>query len=405
MKKFLAMVLALAMMLTMVASCAMAEEVSLRVWVGDNADIDWINTVIANFQAANPDKTYKIEVGVQTEGDCSKVVLTDPTAAADVFTFADDQFNSLYNAGALQQVVIDPEAVIAANTPGSVTAATGADGNLYAYPATADNGYFMFYNKEYFTEEDVQTLDGMMAKAAEAGKKVGFPMSNAWYFYSFFKGAGLDMTVSEDGVTNTCNWNATDTPITGVQVVEALLAVTSNPGFMEADSDPFVAGVKDGTIIAGVSGTWNANTAAEVWGDNYAATKLPTFTVNGEQVQMSSFAGFKLVGVNSYSENVGDAMDFAAFMTNEESQTLRFEMRSQGPSNINAAASDAVQANPAIAALAAQSAYADVQRVGQAYWDAAAALGKIIVNGNPDNIELQTLLDNCVAGITAVGLQ
>ena len=405
MKKFLAMVLALAMMLTMVASCAMAEEVSLRVWVGDNADIDWINTVIANFQAANPDKTYKIEVGVQTEGDCSKVVLTDPTAAADVFTFADDQFNSLYNAGALQQVVIDPEAVIAANTPGSVAAATGADGNLYAYPATADNGYFMFYNKEYFTEEDVQTLDGMMAKAAEAGKKVGFPMSNAWYFYSFFKGAGLDMTVSEDGVTNTCNWNATDTPITGVQVVEALLAVTSNPGFMEADSDPFVAGVKDGTIIAGVSGTWKANTAAEVWGYNYAATKLPTFTVNGEQVQMSSFAGFKLVGVNSYSENVGDAMDFAAFMTNEESQALRFEMRSQGPSNINAAASDAVQANPAIAALAAQSAYADVQRVGQAYWDAAAALGKIIVNGNPDNIELQTLLDNCVAGITAVGLQ
>ena len=405
MKKFLAMVLALAMMLTMVASCAMAEEVSLRVWVGDNNDIEWINTVIANFQAANPDKTYKIEVGVQTEGDCSKVVLTDPTAAADVFTFADDQFNSLYNAGALQQVVIDPEAVIAANTPESVAAATGVDGNLYAYPATADNGYFMFYNKEYFTEEDVQTLDGMMAKAAEAGKKVGFPMSDAWYFYSFFKGAGLEMTVSEDGVTNICNWNATDTPITGVQVVEALLAVTSNPGFMEADSDPFVAGVKDGTIIAGVSGTWNANTAAEVWGDNYAATKLPTFTVNGEQVQMSSFAGFKLVGVNSYSENVGDAMDFAAFMTNEESQALRFEMRSQGPSNINAAASDAVQANPAIAALAAQSAYADVQRVGQAYWDAAAALGKIIVNGNPDNIELQTLLDNCVAGITAVGLQ
>ncbi|MGN1021515.1 MAG: extracellular solute-binding protein [Aristaeellaceae bacterium] len=405
MKKFLAMVLALAMMLTMVASCATAEEVSLRVWVGANEDIEWINTVIANFQAANPDTTYNIEVGVQTEGDCSKVVLTDPTAAADVFTFADDQFNSLYNAVALQQVVIDPEAVIAANTPGSVAAATGADGELYAYPATADNGYFMFYNKEYFSEEDVQTLDRMLDVAAAAGKKVGFPMSNAWYFYSFFKGAGLTMTVSEDGVTNICNWNATDTPITGVQVVEALLAVAANPGFMEADSDPFVAGVKDGTIIAGVSGTWNANVAAEAWGDNYAAAKLPTFTVNGEQVQMSSFAGFKLVGVNSYSENVGDAMDFAAFMTNEESQTLRFEMRSQGPSNINAAASEAVQANPAIAALAAQSAYADVQRVGQAYWDAAAALGKIIVNGNPDNIELQTLLDNCVAGITAVGLQ
>ena len=70
------------------------------------------------------------------------------------------------------------------------------------------------------------------------------------------------MHVTEDGVTNTCNWNATDTEITGVQVMEALLAITSNPGFREANSDPFVAGVKDGSIIAGVSGTWNATVAA-----------------------------------------------------------------------------------------------------------------------------------------------
>lgn len=405
MKKILAMVLALAMMLTMFASCAVAEEVSLRVWVGDNADMEWINTVIANFKAAYPENTYNIEVGIQGEGDCSKVVLNDVTAAADVFTFADDQFNSLYNAGALQQVVIDPETVIANNVAGSVAAATGIDGQLYAYPATADNGYFMFYNKEYFTEEDVQTLDGMLEKAAAAGKKVGFPMSNAWYFYSWFKGAGLDMHVTDDGVTNTCNWNATDTAITGVQVLEALLKITAHPGFVEADSDPFVAGVKDGSIIAGVSGTWNANVAAETWGENYAATKLPTYTVADQQVQMASFAGYKLVGVNAYSENVGYAMDFAAFMTNEQSQVLRFEMRSQGPSNINAAASESVQSAPAIAALAAQAAYADVQRVGGKYWDAAAALGKILVNGNPDNIDLQTLLDNCVAGITAAAME
>lgn len=170
-------------------------------------------------------------------------------------------------------MVENAEEIIANNTPESVAAATGSDGMLYAYPATADNGYFMFYNKEYFTEEDVQTLDAMLAKAAEAGKYVGFPMSNGWYFYSWFKGAGLEMKVNEDGVTNSCNWNATDTPITGVQVLEALLEIAANPGFKEADSDPFVAGVKDGSIIAGVSGTWNANVAAETWGDNYAATQ------------------------------------------------------------------------------------------------------------------------------------
>lgn len=406
MKKLLAMVLAAVMALSL-CSCATAEEtVSLRVWVGDNLDLAWINGVIENFKAAHPDKNYDISVDIQTEGDCSKRVLNDVEAAADVFTFADDQFNSLMNAQALQQVMLDVDDIIAANggaEAGAVIASTGSDGNLYAYPATADNGYFMFYNKEYFTEEDVQTLDTMLAKAAEAGKYVGFPMSNAWYLYSFFAGAGLEMHVTDDGVTNTCNWNATDTPITGVQVVEALLAITSNPGFREADSDPFVAGIKDGSIIAGVSGTWNATAAQEAWGDSYAACKLPTYTVAGQQVQMSSFAGFKLVGVNPYSANVGDAMMFAEYMTNEESQVSRFAIRGQGPSNINAAASEEVQAAPAIAALAAQSAYSTVQRVGNKFWDPAAALGKILVNGNPDGIELQTLLDNAVAGITAAG--
>lgn len=404
MKKILSLVLALCMVLSL-CSCALAEDVTLTVWVGDNQDIEWINGVIDNFKAAYPDNNYTINVGVQNEGDCSKTVLNDPTAAADVFTFADDQFNSLLNGGALQQVLDGADDIIANNTPESIAAATGEDGNLYAYPATADNGYFMFYNKEYFTEDDVKSFNTMLDKAAAAGKYVGFPMSNAWYFYSWFKGAGLDMHVNEDGVTNSCNWNATDTPITGVQVVEALLAITSNPGFKEADSDPFVAGVKDGSIIAGVSGTWNANVAAKAWGDNYAATKLPTYTVAGQEVQMASFSGFKLVGVNPYSENLGAAMDFAAFMTNEESQVSRFAMRRQGPSNTKALASEVVQAEPAIAAIVAQAPYADVQRVGSKFWDTAAALGKIIVNGNPDGTDLQTLLDNCVAGITAAADQ
>ncbi len=404
MKKILSLVLALCMVLSL-CSCALAEDVTLTVWVGDNQDIEWINGVIDNFKAAYPDNNYTINVGVQNEGDCSKTVLNDPTAAADVFTFADDQFNSLLNGGALQQVLDGADDIIANNTPESIAAATGDDGNLYAYPATADNGYFMFYNKEYFTEDDVKSFNTMLDKAAAAGKYVGFPMSNAWYFYSWFKGAGLEMRVNEDGVTNSCNWNATDTPITGVQVMEALLAIASNPGFKEADSDPFVAGVKDGSIIAGVSGTWNANVAAEAWGDNYAATKLPTYTVAGQEVQMASFSGFKLVGVNPYSENLGAAMDFAAFMTNEESQVSRFAMRRQGPSNTKALASEVVQAEPAIAAIVAQAPYADVQRVGSKFWDTAAALGKIIVNGNPDGTDLQTLLDNCVAGITAAADQ
>ena len=407
MKKFLAMVLALSLALTMIGTCALAEDVALKVWVGDNADIEWINGVIDAYKAAHADNNYTIDVNIVSEVDCKSTVLADPEAAADVFTFADDQFNDLYAAGALQQVMIDAEEIAAANggADSTVVQAASKDGVLYAYPATASNGYFMFYNKEYFTEEDVQSLDKMMEIAAAAGKKVGFPVSNGWYVYSFFQGAGLEMHINEDGITNSCNWNATDTAITGVQVAQAILDICANPGFTNADSDPFVTGVKDGSIIAGVSGTWNANVAAEAWGENYAACKLPTYTVAGQQVQMGSFAGFKLVGVNPFSENVGEAMMFAEFMTNYENQMGRFEARSEGPSNVEAAASDVVKSNPAISALAAQAAFADVQRVADNYWANAETLGKILVNGNPDGTDLQTLLDNAVTGITAAPIQ
>ena len=373
----------------------------LRVWVGDHADVAWMEQVVQDFNAANPNQNVEIQIGVQNEGDAAKVILADIESAADVFTFADDQLNTLLTAGALMPVIEDTETVKSRNLPRSIEAATGPDGRLFAYPATADNGYFMFYNSAYITPEDAATLESLLNRASENGKKVAFPMANAWYLYSFFRGAGLDMTLSDDGVTNRCNWNAVDTPITGVQVLTSLLEIAAHPGFAEADSDAFIAGIKDGSIIAGVSGTWNAAVAAQIWGDHYAAAKLPTYHVAGQDVQMASFSGFKLVGVNAYSPNAGSAMDLADFMTAFDAQVNRFAMRRQGPSNINALASAEVQQEPAIAALNAQAPYADVQRVGSKYWDAAATLGKIIVNGNPEGIELQTLLDHCVAGITA----
>lgn len=401
MKRFWAMMICLLALGGCTRRTAEDGSISLRVWVGDNADIPWMEQVIRDFRAAHPDRQLDIQIGVQNEGDVAKVILADVQSAADVFTFADDQMGSLLNAGALMPILEGAEDVRNTNTPASANAATGPDGQLYAYPATADNGYFMFYNSAFITPGDATTLESILDRAAENGKKVAIPLANAWYLYSFFAGAGLEMHLTEDGVTNTCSWNATDTPITGVQVLSSLLEIAAHPGFVEADSDAFVAGLKDGSIVAGISGTWNAAVAAQVWGDHYAAAKLPTFRTAGQDVQMASFSGFKLVGVNAYSEHAGDAMDLAAFMTAYDAQMDRFAMRRQGPSNVAALASPEVQAEPAIAAIVAQSPHADVQRVGVKYWDAAAALGKIIITGNPENIPLQTLLDNCVAGVTA----
>ena len=285
--------------------------------------------------------------------------------------------------------------VAAENVASSVESAT-LDGKLYAYPMTADNGYFMFYDASVFSEEDVQTLDGMIAAAKKAGKKIAIEASNAWYFYSFFKGAGYELTMNEDG-SNTCTWNgdgATD-------VAQAIIDLYKTGVVVNLNDAATVTGIKDGTVAAAVNGTWNAKTASKTWKKNYAACKLPTFTVAGEQVQMASFSGCKLVGVNPRSKFVGWSMLLAEYLTSYDAQVQRFQERELGPANRKAAESEEVQSNKAIAALAAQAEFASPQRVGNNFWSPVETLGKKLADGNPKGEDLQKLLDNAVAGITA----
>ena len=77
-------------------------------------------------------------------------------------------------------------------------------------------------------------------------------------------------------------------------------------------------GVQDGTVVAGVSGVWNASEIKKVWGNDYGAVKLPTYTCAGQQIQMASFTGYKMMGVNAYSKHKDWALKLADWFTNEE---------------------------------------------------------------------------------------
>ena len=343
-----------------------------------------------------------IEIGAQSEQNVAGVVLSDVTAAADVFYGPDDRVADLAHAGALQPVQ-NPDDIAAANggyEAGSIKAAT-ADGTLYAYPAMGGNGYFLYYNKDYITAEQADSWAGLLEAANAAGKQVTMQLNNAWYLYGFFSGAGLTCSVAEDGASTLCDWNDAG----GVAVAQALIDLAADGGFVSLDDAAFVTGVQEGTIIAGVNGSWNAATIEAAWGDAYACAKLPTYTLSGQETQMGSFDGFKVVCVNPYSENVGWAMRLAEWLTNEENQIYLYEATggSAVPSNVNAAASDAVQANPVVAALATQSQYATAQSlsVGGNFWEPGNTLGQILAQGNPDGKDLQDLLDEAVAGIEA----
>ena len=395
MKKFLSMLLAVAMLLT-VCAFSVAETTGfdgeIKVWVADAA-VEFTKAQIDAFKAANAEyANMTVTVEPMGEGDAATAMITDVESGADIYGFAQDQLSRLVAAGALEEVAPDNVPLVTAeNDAGSVAAATLGD-VMYAYPLTSDNGYFLYYDKSVFTEDDLKTLDGILAAANAAGKKVHMDVSNGWYLASFFLGNGCTLTI-EDG-KQVMDFNNEK----GLAAAEAIREFCNDPAFVTGDDSVLSGGIGD-SIACGVSGTWVSTAIQEKLGENYGCCKLPTFTCAGKQVQMGSFLGCKIYGVNSQTAYPVDAMELAEFLTSEQSQLERYEELNYGPSNVNALASDAVSSNLALRALGEQSNYAVTQLVLGGFWVPAEAFGAELEAHT--TADLQTLLDQLVEQATA----
>ena len=389
------------------------DAVGIRVW-GAEDDQALLSELIAGFEAQYPDVDFDIQLGVESESTAKDTILTDVEAAADVFAFASDQIYDLVNAGALADLQNYEEAferypgrtldeIKAANSESSVAAATVND-TFYAFPMAGDNSYFLYYDSSVISEEDARSWDTILEAAQTAGKKAGMVFSSGWYNAAFFYGAGFMTDLNPDGTT-AMDWNGTSPEgYTGVQVVQSMLDIAGHPAFMSIADGDTANQIASGNLCAIVSGSWDAQAAQTAFGDGYAAARLPDFTIDGTSVPMKSAFGYKFIGVNEYSENIGWAVLLAEYLTNEESQIRRFEARQIGPTNLRAVATDEVQANYAIAAVIAQSEYSVIQKAGGKYWDPVQSFGEIIAQGALDRNDpaaIQTSLDALVEGVTA----
>ena len=363
--------------------------VNIDLWCSETEEYQTVMKKLCDdFEAQYPDVDFNITLGAVSEADMKDRVLEDVEAAADVFVFPDDQLEALVKAGALNEVAAQYTFDMNdTDTPATVEAGQ-YNGKQYGYPFTASNGYFLYYDSSQLSDEDVASWEALTAKADELGKEVGCEIANGWYLYGFFKGAGCELSENEDQ-SNNCDWNSA----TGLAAAESLQSIAASNSFKSYGNDDLLANLNDGKVIAYVSGTWNVNAFSDAYGDGYAATKLPTFDVDGKACQMASYSGYKFVGVNAYAENTGWSMLLAEYLTQASSQEAVYEATGEGPSNTEALSS---ASSPALDALAMQSEFAELQRVGGNYWSPAESLGKNILDGKVS----QQILDDAVAGIT-----
>ena len=382
--------------------------VKLTVWVSE-ADKAFATSVAEEFKAKNPDKKYNIVIDVQGENDVATRVLNDVENAADVFSCSNDQLSKLINGDALARIAGERlNRVEEANSEEAMDAVTlnvkGQEG-VFGMPYT-DNTFFLYYNKSVLSETDVASIDGILNKCA-SNKQFAFPMKDGWYTTSFYFGKQLGYEVTYDENFAETSISCDFDNETGVAVTEAMWKLVQNPKLKaDANDSKITAGFNDGSVVAAVSGIWNRTAIERALGNNFAAAKLPTYTLNAgtaseEQVQLVPFAGYKLLGVNNYSKNKTDAMDFAEFYTNKENQIKHFEERGFVPTDEDAREDERVQSDICARAITSQLRFSKTQKgVPSTLWVPMEGLGSAMVTGAQNgNFDLRGQLGACVNAI------
>ena len=361
--------------------------VTLTVW-GAQEDQQILKEMCDAYAKENTEVSYRFNFGVLGEGNSSDKILNDVEAGPDIFSFPSDRINTFYAAGALARIGGDMEtAVKAENAEGAVDAATvkvNGEDHLYAFPVTGDNCYFLYYDKSVFKDpKDLQSLDRILDVAEAADKKVHFKINDdGWYLASFFfadEDLKYDVTYNDRMVEEKIDVNF-DTE-DGLDVMKSIRHYINRDGLVaQTDDSKIIAAFtpdQNGKreAAAAVSGTWNASTIKQLLGDDMGVCILPTVKIGGEDMRLSGFMGYKLMGVGGYSKNKGEATKLAAYLTNEQNQLKRFKDRGFAPTNKKAAATAEVMNDPVISVVLEQAAYNRSQKnVPSTFWTPMASL-------------------------------
>lgn len=413
MKKLLATLLASTMALSAIGglvACGDEDDgKTIKIWA-PAASISGYEALVAGFKEENPDyKDYRFKFEPKEENDV-QAGLSDPQAGANIFFFPSDHLNNLaYKLKCLQPLTEEyVQQVNDRDSEETIELATkNYDGEdvLYAFPATDDNGYFLWYDSSKLETEDIATWDSLIAAAKANNKKVLFNYGNSYYAPAFFFGAGVTFDYTDDKLTE----YATNVDGALGQKAAAAYLKYFQPSYIGTgdkqvilDSDPsgsLGVAFANGSIVAGVGGTWCTKSVKDATKENYSNIKtaaLPSFTASGETYKMGSFIGGKYCGVNSTKsrEQIIVSLAFANYLTGEVGQQARYDSTGAGPTNKAVAATEAVQNDPILATYRAQKESCGYAQKDQpsTFWEGINEFVKGIVNGKTTSTNIKSKL-------------
>lgn len=345
---------------------------TLTVWSPqEDQDTGWLAKECDAFKAAHPNWDITFNYGVCAEGDAKSTITQDVENSADVYMLANDNIPDLVAANAIAELGGSYLDYVNTTNSDSIVASVTYNDAVVAFPFTS-NTWFMYYDKSVFSDDDVKSFDTMLEKG-----KVSFPLSNSWYIQAFYVANGC--TLFGDGTDEAAGIDfGGDKAAT---VTKYLVDLCKNPNFINDADGAGIAGLRDGSVNAIFSGTWDAEGVKEALGDNMGVAALPTVNIGGTEGQMKSFMGSKAIGVNPNAENMQVAMSLAAYLAGEDAQKDHYDMRNILPANTNIEIADDPIATAVSKVMTDTSVMQPLVSEMGNYWSPAENMGKALVAG------------------------
>lgn len=375
-----------------------------------NAQQTFIKNTAEKFLADNGYTNVTVAIVEVAEDKATSITDFTADTAPDIYNYASDQTGSLYAKGALAEVPTVYSTAMKADM-GDASANAGKLGSsYYGYPYAGDNGYFLYYNKDYVSETQKDSVEGILEAAQAANMKFAYALDTGSSFFAIGTfmtfGARYEVNLNKDGTFKSAGSDFDgDNGILGGKAVKSLLdselVDTTNDGARSK------APTQANNFVAAVEGSWNYASFKESLGDKMGVAKLPTITVDGNTANLCSFLGYKLYGVNPNKsadnpERLALLHTLANYLVSAKVQEERFDALSIVPTNTTVKALDKVQSSPLVKALGDQAAYSVAQTVvpSNIWTGSDTAVAALKLEGADVSTVMKTYADTIAASTT-----
>ena len=334
------------------------------VWVGEES-ATFYDKICQDFLAKeeNADFGYQIEVKGMDTGSVAGTITTDPTKAADIYTVAHDNIGKLA-AGNYAKPITDKALTdqILADNPESfknvIYSNLGGQSYLYGAPYISQ-ALFLYNNKDFVTDEQAKSFEGLKEAAAAAGTKAWTVTGDDGYNFSFpllatkvsdhstsvkiYEGASSD---GKSKGTSHCQGDDT------IALTRYMQRSIKDPnGFKFASSDGWDADLRNKGALAVIGGAWHYNTAAAAVSEaKLGLALIPTMTLTAEDVdgltgvaagdvyRGGTFADCKVFMINGHSDPAKYEAEqkLIKYLTSKEIQNQSFKEVSNVPAYVGA---------------------------------------------------------------------